>query len=373
MSRYQLNVQRHFRIPIVLATLVFYSAPGWANAWQQNGSARISTEYDSNPAMVTAYRVGVWRSLFEPSYNIKRTSDANEMSAGLALKIARSSNKVVSQNRDDPSVFINGQMQSGIGDFAMSARYDEADTRINEIDITGPVLVNGTRVSSAISANWSDALSEHSTLSMDGAYQDISYRGATLVGFVTRTAGMMFRHALNERSASFVKVSYAHYEPTNVNAASQLSSAVVGWDWKALDNLDINLQAGKTKLTGASMGKQGAATVNYTGQRTSLVLNADRQITASGLGGFVTVDHVSGSWSYAWSEFSKAGIDQAWRENRSITNVVNRTTSAWLQHELSSDWLTRTYYHHSISESPGIGKAYSDILGISLIYTRNDF
>ena len=359
--------------PIILATLMFFSSPGWAGSWQQSAAARVSTEYDTNPAMDPAYRGGIWRSIVEPSYTLKRTGDANELNAGLAAQIARSSNKMLSQDHDNPSVFLGWRRQKERGEFGLSARYDEVQTRISEIDNTGPNSADNTRATRAMSGNWSEALSERSTFALNGAYNAVSYKGGPLVDYVTRSGGLMFSYAWSERSRPFLKMSYADTEPAGSNTLSRFANALLGWGWEVEDYLEGSLQAGKSKTSGTGMAKQAAAEVKYKGQRAGLALNADRQVSPSGVGGFITVDQVKGSWSYALSERSNTGIDLEWRKNYFLTNIINRTSGAWLQHELNSRWGMRTYYLHKISERVGLGTATSDILGIALVYTHADF
>lgn len=357
----------------MLAAQMLLSGQVWAGSWQQGGAVRVATEYDTNPAMDPAYRGGIWRSTVEPSYQLKRTGDANELHAGLALQVARSSNKILSQDRDNPSVFMDWRRQKERGEFGLSARYDEVQTRISEVDNTGPNSADNTRATRTISGNWSESLSARSTFALNGAYNKVSYKGGSLVDYVTRSGSMIFNYAWSERSRPFLKMSYADTESAGNNTLSRFTNALLGWGWKVEDYLEGSLQAGKSKTSGAGMSKQAAAEVRYKGQRAGLALNADRQVSPSGVGGFVTVDQVKGSWSYALSERSNTGIDLEWRKNHFLTNIVNRTAGAWLQHELNSRWGMRTYYLHKISERVGFGTATSDILGIALVYTHTDF
>jgi len=368
-----LNIRRFVWSSVTLAALVFYSGHGWAVSWQHAGTARVSAEYDANPTMVPALRVGIWRSTFEPSYTLKNMDGANELSAGLALHIARSSHKTLSQNREDPSVFFDWRRQSDAGEFGMSARYDEAETRIAEINNTGPGYSNSTRASRTMSVSWSRPLSELSTLALNGAYNEVSYKGGSFVDYVTRSGGMMFSYTWSERSAPFLSMSYTDSEPIGGNSLSRSVSATLGWNWNVSDNLGGSLQAGQAKTSGSTTSKQGAATVQYTGKRTGLGFNANRQVSPSGLGGFVTVDQANGSWNYSLSERSNAGIDLGWVKSHSDTDIINSTSGAWLQHELNSFWRARTYYTHRISQQGGVGGASSNILGIALVYTHTNF
>lgn len=368
-----MSVRRLTRLSILLASLLLYAGQVLAGAWQQAVTSRISTEYDTNPAMSPTYPGSVWRHLLEPSYTISGRVGANDLKTGLAIQLARSSNKMRSQNRDSPSVFIDWSRPSEVGEFGINYRYAEIATRDAGIDATGLVSVNSTRTSRTLSGRWTKALSERSTLSADGAYEAASYKGGALVDYVTRSGGALFNYALSEHSASWLKVSYTEYRTVGVASLRRNANAILGWNWKPADYLDLTLQAGKSKVSGVPLITQGSATMQYVGLRNQLSFKAGRQVTPSGLGGFVTSDQVNGGWSYDLGENSKVGIKSGWQKNRSITDDVNRTSEVWLQHNLNSFLGMRTNCQHKIHEGSGIDDVSSNILGLSIVYTNPDF
>lgn len=369
----ELNTRRLTGLSILLAGLVLYTGQGWADSWQHAVSSRVSTEYDTNPAMSSAYPGSVWRALFEPSYTLIGRMGADELKAGLALQIARSSNKTLSQDRDGPSAFLDWLRQSDVGEFGISSRYAEIATRDAGIDATGLVPVDSTRASSNLSGSWSKELSERSTLSVHGSYEDISYKGGTYTNYVTQSGGLRYSYAWSESSTPFLMVSGEKYEPAGGGPTSRLANATLGLNWKA-EYVDLTVQMGQSRSSGGNTDLQGAFAAQYTGQRNQLALNADRQVSSSGLGGFVKADHMRGSWSYALSEHSNTGIDLDWRKNRSITtNNIRTTAGAWLQRNLNSLWGVRTYYRRSIIAGDATNGASSNMLGLSLVYTHSDF
>ena len=375
-----LNTGRLAGLYFFAAVIMLISTPSMADAWQQAWSARASTEYDSNPAMVLTDPIDIWRYLFEPSYKLMKTDGANELDAGLAFLIARSSDQTLSQNREDPTAFLGWRQRNETDEFGMTVKYNESSTRTTEIDNTGPGFIDGTRKEGEVSAYLSNALSERSTVALNTAYKEISYKDGGFVDYVSRSAGVMANYAWSEGSAPFVKVSFTDYKPADGSPLSSLSHATLGWDWKFSDYLDGTLQAGASKTSGVKMGTQGAADVQYTGQLSRWNFSADRQVTPSGFGGFITADQVKGGWSYAVSENSKAGIDLGWRKsyftadiiNRS-KNIINRTVNTWLHHDFNAAWATQLYYLHKISSSNLFGSASSNIVGISLVYTHSNF
>ena len=368
-----MSIRQPVRISAVLAVLAFYSGHGWADSWQQTGSARVATEYDSNPTMVGSSRqVGIWRSYFEPGYTLKNIAGANELDAGIALQIVRSSNKTLSQNREDPTVFVDWLQRSDTGEFGVSAKYDEIATRNAEVDNIATAFADSTRVSNTYSGNWSKQLNEYNTLSANGIYQRVSYKGGPFIDYANQTADLKLSHALNESNTLIMEALNVLYVPVGANPTSQVSTVTLGWEWKA-DYLEGLLQMGKVRSSDVGYNTQGRAEVRYTGQRTGLLLNAGRQIVPSGLGGFVVTSLVNGNWNYAMSEQSRVGIDLAWQKNHFTTDIINSTTGAWFQHDLNLFWVVRTSFLHRNYRQSGIGTVDGNILGLAFTYTHADF
>ena len=361
-------------LPIILsALLVLHSAQSWAGAWQQTASARVSTEIDTNPLLSPSQPTDLWRTIFEPSYILKRAGDTNDLNAGLALQMVRTSNQTLSQNREIPSAFINWQRQSNTGGLGLSARYEEVETRIAELDSTGLIYTDSTRASRTMSGNWSEALTERSNLALNAAYNDITYNAGPFFDYVTRSGDMKFSYTWSESTTPFIRMSYSDSEQAGSNSLNRHASALLGWNWKVADYLEGSVQAGKSKTSGASMGKQGAVEVKYTGQRSGISLNADRKVSPSGLGGFVTIDQAQGGWNYALVERSSAGIDLGWSKHYSDIGLISRTAGGWVQFELYANCVARAHYQQKKVERDGFDAATSNFLGLSLVFSRTDF
>ena len=360
-------------LPIMLSVLMLHSAQSWAGAWQQAASARVSTEFDTNPLLSPSQPAKLWRTIFEPGYILKRVGNTNDLNAGLALQMVRTSNQTLSQNREIPSAFINWQKLSETGGFGLSARYDEAETRITELDSTGLIYTDSTRASRAMSGNWSEALTERSNLTLNAAYNDISYNAGPFFDYVTRSSDMKFSYAWSESITPFIRMSYSDSEQAGSNTLNRHTSALLGWNWKVADYLEGSVQAGKSKTSGTSTGKQGAVEVKYTGQRYGITLNADRKVIPSGLGGFVTIDQAQGGWNYALAERGSAGIDLGWSKHYSDIGLISLTAGSWVQYQLYTNWVARAHYQHKKVERGGFDAATANVLGLSLVFSRTDF
>jgi hypothetical protein len=368
-----LIVRRFVRIYIMPAAIVLYSGYGWAASWQQTGSARMSTEYDTNPNMALMKPDGVWHATFMPSYSLTGSFGENELNTGVALQSERSSNKTLIQNRDDPSAFLEWKLHSEEGEFGVSSKFDQTATRISESAISGPGLADSTRTARTMSGSWSGELGERSTFLADGSYEDVSYSSGAYNDYVMQSGDMIFKYEWSEIFKPFINTSYSNYEPKNSISPSHSAVVALGFDWITSDYLEGTLQVGKSRDSSAGMGTTGAASLHYTGQRNEHFLNASRQVSASGLSGFVTVDQANWNWNFDFNELNTLGIDLAWQKNHYVDTAYNSSIGAWQQHEINPLWELRTYYLHRNSHQVGVGGATSDILGVTLAYTNANF
>lgn len=347
-----------------------YTGLSHADTWQHALSARAATEYETNPALSPTNQTRTRKLVVAPDYTLTKADGVDELKASLAFQIVRSSNQAVILNREDPRAFFNWRHQGSVGEFGISARYEEMATRATELDSTGLVTVDGTRTTRTTAASWSKALSERSTLSADGAYSSVFYKNSANVDYVTRSGGLKFTSEISESTAPFIKISYMDQKLAGSPSPSRRINTLLGIDWKTTERWSSTLYAGRSRSNsaGSASTNQYGLAVQYAGQLTGFSMKADRQTSPSGLGGFITSDQLSGSLNRELSERNKAGIDMRWRKNRSITNDINRSTEAWLQYNLSAFWHVRANCMRRTREVEGMGRASSNLAGISLTY-----
>ena len=369
-----MNTRRRNRLAMLLAVIAFCSGPSRADTWTNIVSSRVTSEYESNPALSPTDQEGVWRTLFEPAYALTGTFDEDELRTGLALQMARSSDDALSPMRNSPSAFMEWLHQIDEGEFGLTARYVEIATRDATVDATAPVPVASTRASRTGSGRWNKVLSERSSVAVDGSYERVSYEGGSFIDYTTRSGNLLFSYATSDSSTLFIKSAYADYEPTDGGPIVRISSGALGLNLEFQNDVSASVQAGKYQVRdGTESGTIGEATLRHRGERTQLSLSGGRQISPSGLGGFSTVDVVNGSWSYALSDLSTSGIDLGWRRGNFDNVVINRTSGVWLRRELNNFWGMRAYYlNHTISGEI-INTASSNIVGLTLAYTHTDF
>jgi hypothetical protein len=374
-----LNVRRLAGLSILLAAKSLCAGQVWADSWQNAVSSRVTTEFESNPALTQTHSQGVWRGLLEPSYLLEGRIGENEIRTGLALQLVHSSNRTVSPDRDSPTVFLNWLRPSEAGEFGISTKYVEVATRDSVgSDATGPVSEASTRTSRALSGSWSKELSERNSLSADTGYEGVSYKGGYFTNYSTRSGGLKLSHISSEQITSFCRVSGNKYVPANGGSSSSLADVTLGLN-KKVEYFDWTMQLGKSRVGGGGSSTQGSLEAHYTGQQSQLTLNAGRSVSPSGMGGFVKSEQARANWVYALSEYSNIGIDLAWQKNLAATNnlasannVANTISGIWVEHSLNPLWKMRTYYTRRMIQGAGYDGVSSSIIGLNFSYDNSD-
>lgn len=354
-----------------------------ADSWQSAVASKVTTAFDTNPSMSPIDPGGVWRVLYEPSYELTGKDGENEFRAGLGLQIERSSNAALSSNRDSPNLNLDWLRESGINTFGMSYKFSEIAVRNAGVDASGQGI-NGTSASHTLSGTWSSALSERSKLSVNGSQEAVTYKGTPFVDYELQRGGLRYSYDLSERTTPFVKVSEDRYMPSGGGSSIRLPSALLGLELKAED-IDWTMQAGRFRDSEGNSGPLGSVEAHFIGEKNELILNAGLLVFPSGLGGFVKGNQKKVSWSYVLSEVSNAGIDLEksdyhYLEKSDIPSVALRqidnsttVTGAWIERDLSFFWKMRTYYQHRMNRVVGADGAFSNVVGISFGYVNPDF
>lgn len=364
------------KLLLILTAFFFCSAQSRADGWLQDGSVTIFTAYASNPSLSPAYPGGSWIGSITPSYSLNGMFGQNQYKAGLAYLIQQSSNTAVSSDRHDPTATLDWKRQSELNQFGIFTQYRESSTRIAEINNIGPSFTDTNAFYRTFTGTWNRTLNQRSTVAADTSYENVTYGGGIYTNYVSRSADMMLKYELSEFNAPFVKLSYIDYLPVNTSQLSHMNTVMLGWNWIASENWQGDFQVGGSNGVNVPTKAQYEAALHYKGDVTGLDLSASRLTTLIGLYGFIVVDQSTGSLNYLLSESNKSGIDLSWRRNNYVNPITNSMASVWLEHDFNAGWKSRTYYLHRISEQVGgvgVGTAYSNEVGITLVYTQTDF
>jgi hypothetical protein len=347
-----------------------------AGGWQQSISVPMTLEVDSNPTLSSTNSSKLGRSRIVPDYKLTGTFGVDQIGAGLAFQVEQSSDRNVSQARQDPSLYLNWLRQTQIGEFGLATSYQEASTSISELKETGSIVKDGTRKTQSLSGNWRKSVSEQGSLAASADHTIVAYDSGALNNFTNTSLSLNYSYAWSERIDPFFRIAVSRYAPESaVNTSTNNTTLTGGVQFKISESLVLNAQAGTSKVSGAGASTlQGSFALQRTGQSHNMTLEIGRSSSASGVaGGFVESDTVRGSWSFTIDARTHTGLDASILNNKALLSNTMSQVGAWISHELTPRWIGRLNYQYRQRQQSGLSDASSGLLGLSLIYSHPDF
>ena len=261
----------------------------------------------------------------------------------------------------------------------INAKYDESSARTSEFDESGLVTVDRTRKTQMLGSSWRDQLTTLLNYSVSASYNSVTYDGGNttaLTDYNTLAALFSLGYALDERSEVFWTLNGSQFEPQgNTSRSSETYGTMLGYKQRISDQFDWSLQGGMVQITGTNSGSgwQGNGQLGYSGERTSISLNAGRSVSGSGVtGGFASSDQVRGQITYALTERASAGFDASWIKRNGTFASTGQTYNAWVSQEISQFWTLRLNAQRKQFEQTAGATAEANIIGLSIIYTHPD-
>jgi hypothetical protein len=363
---------------LLLATGGFLAGTGVAVAgdWRHSVSVPMTLEHDSNFTLNPTNKAGITRTIIAPTYNVVGTYGVDELTAGLGLRIEQSSAQSISANREDPNLLLGWRRQIETGELGLTAKYAEVSARTAELAETGLVVRDSTRKTQSLAGHWRRAVSERSNLAAAVDYTAVTYNAGALNDYNNASASFNWGYAWSERIEPFLYLAASHYDPqSGALAASNNAIVMGGVKRKVSERLEWTAQAGMSKVSGrtSTTGSQGSFALRYLGTRYDMTLDAGRATSPSGTGGFVESDQIKGTWSYAYDQRSRLGLDASWRDTKGTIPNTLRQVGAWVSRELTPFWNARLSLLHRQRQQNGQPDASSSVVGLSLVYSHPNF
>jgi hypothetical protein len=375
---FRLNARCRVRLLVLVAGCTLGSAPVLAGEWENFVSLPATLEHDSNLPLSRTNKQGVSRLILVPAYSLTGTYGIDEFKAGLGLRVERSSDKRVSNDREDPNLLAGWRRLTETGEFGLTAKYDEVSSREAELQETGRSSADSTRKTWSLGGVWRSAITALSTLTADADYKTVSYYAGRQTDYKNLAAGITWAYAWSERIEPFLRFAASHYDPDKSSVRATTSdyyNGTVGVKAKVTEHLEWTAQGGPGRVSARSTdtGWQGSVDVQYRGDRYDAALNMGRSVTTSGDGGFVASDRVACTLGYAIDERSSLGIAASWQDNKGNNPNTMQQLGAWASHELSPFWHARLYYHHRLRTEDRLPDASGDVIGVTLVYRPPSF
>ncbi len=344
--------------------------------WQSSVVVPTTVEYDSNPLLLTSKEKGVTRTIIAPDYNLIGQFDRDQLRLGLGMNLLRSSDRSVVDDREDPNLSLGWQRETETGGFGLLAQYTESSTLSGTVLDTGVVTTDGTQKMSSLTANWSSAVTERSTLANELRYNHARYDITTLTGYDEYSNYLTWTYAWSERTDLITGFEARRYEPQDTTTAIATNSYVpsIGIKHQFSERLEGAMHVGVNETSGSGGGRRGEGGMSlfYRGSRAEASFSAERSTVASAEGGFAELDMVRGGWSYLVSERNRVGLEASWQDAKGQTPNTLQTYSAWASHEFSRAWDMRFSLMYKERQQDGLPDAEATIVGLTLTYRYPD-
>ncbi|MBA6116885.1 hypothetical protein JET76_08345 [Pseudomonas putida] len=348
----------------------------YAANWQSSVVVPTTVEYDSNPLLLTSKEKGVTRTIIAPDYNLIGQFDRDQLRLGLGMHLLRSSDRSVVDDREDPNLSLGWQRETETGGFGLLAQYNESSTLSGAVLDTGVVTTDGTQKMSSLTANWSSAVTERSTLANEARYNHARYDINTLTGYDEYSNYLSWTYAWNERTDIISGFEARRYVPQDTTTAVATNSYVpsIGIRHQFSEQLEGAMHVGVNETSGSGGGRRGEGGLSlfYRGARNEASLSAERSTVANAEGGFAQLDMVRGTWSYLLTETRRIGADASWQDSKGQTPNTLQTYSVWASQEFSRAWDLRFSLMYKERQQNGLPDAEATIVGLTLTYRYPD-
>lgn len=369
-------------LKIVSITVVFMAMQTDSFAVQQSLIIPLSIESESNPTLSLTDEKSVTRTSLTPRYSILSNDVTNPWFANLNVRVIRSSDQTIIQDRDDPSIDIGWTHNFATGQFAVTGLSSVQSTRVSEFTDSGLVSGDNTRNTRSGSINWSNSLNDRSSLSLGSDVTSVTFDGLVttgLVNFRNEAVNVRLNSTISEKLNAFASVSSSRFLPENNGGNEATTNAFnLGFTWNVSEQFNLNTSAGlnETKYKDNTLPEekswQGNIAMQYSTARSTSQLNLLRRQSPSSSGSLNETNQITLGWAYSLSEKESILLDANWRQNLTINKTKTSQFSAKYTRQISLSWDFSLSVEHRLQESV-LGDASNNSIMTSIDYKLPDF
>jgi opacity protein-like surface antigen len=360
-----------FTNKLLVLSLIAFSSHSNALVLVQQISVPIGTEFDTNPTLVSSRtKQSIWRYTLNPRYRVSTTENLNRWYADAGLRIVRSSNKKITDDRQDPSLDLGWDRELEKGSFGIVLHYDKASSRFTELRTDGLVDKDGSATNKSISANWTHQINNKLNLSLNGQYSKTSYVGSNFTNSSNKSISATLNYELNEKVSPFVTVGMTEFSPAGKKTRSK--NILVGAKVIITPNFTVSPAFGINNESSAGSGWIANTSFNYIGEKYLLGGSIARNVSPSAVGNFQKTDRLGLTYSYELSEKDRFGADLSWTKNKSDFDSETKQLSGWYSREINNNWQMRLFAETKHLTNGSL-KANGNVIGINLTYNTPEF
>lgn len=396
-------------IKFLAVGILVFSTSANALVILQQASSSFDTQYDTNPLLREDAK-SIWRHTITPRYTVSAVENQNRWYADAGLALQRSSDKRVTQDRQDPNFDAGWEHEMERGRFSVVGRYLKQSSRFAEFSQNGFVDGDGSSITKSISANWTKAITERLSYTLGSQYIKLTYDSSQFSDTVTKSLNSSLTYELNERISPFIRLSYTDLKSdvqTNNNGLlinnlngfflnnnfanggnsksrniSFGTTVLLGPNWTLSANIGVNKidseNQNTNSLLGVSSGSGKIGGLSLINQRERSTFNAglSRSVSPSGIGGFVESDRLNLGYNYLLNE--KSSLNAGFNLNKNKSNFDSQSTQflASYSRELTEMWQMRILFQSRMQQNSIQNQSVNvsgNVIGLTFTYSTPEF
>lgn len=329
-----------------MGLLLGYANTVYAYDYTVGFNIPYSIVYDSNIQLLEDEKSVVLHSLI-PTVTLKANDELNQFTLGAGLRVQRSSDKQISEDREDPNMSLGWIREFTNGQFNADMAYSKVSTRVSELRNSGVVAADGSSINRSVNLGASYFLTDRYTLSGGVGYQEQDISGTGLSDFNNKNINAKLSYFYSEQLTPFIQYSISKYEDVTLNRSSVSNQYSAGAIAQLTPKLSLTSFLGVNHIGGESSGWIGSANIDYLlDDKSTLTSTLSRSVTASGIGGFLKSDSFSASYAYQVNQFDRLGADVGWNINRALNDNRFKQFNVWYSRDLAEAWVARTFIQY---------------------------
>lgn len=271
---------------------------GVAAEWLVNPTARVATDYSSNPRLRTQNYEGSAAAVGELSAVLQRRTERSEWSLQPRLYSERHPDEEL-LDRDDRHLQAVFTHYSERALWSVTTSFAQDTTLTSELGLTGYTEDNRRHEGFLVSGGPTFTLTERTNAGGQLYWSDNHYRDAAFTGLVDyeyAAASVFASHSLSDRAQLSISTRVGDLRvPANSRADKQDASLTLGWTYEPWLLWTLNVSAGPSYArseVGSDDGTVFKADLQRLGERWTFSTSAGRDVTPTGRGALTRRDQV---------------------------------------------------------------------------------
>ena len=350
----------------------------------QSFTLPLMFEHESNPAFSVTDKLSINRVISVPDYSILINQGAEQWLAKASLRIERSSDQSISQDRNDPSLNLGWKHDYETGQFGLELNANEQSTRVSEFVDTEVVSGDNTRKTRTLFIFWLNTLSDRTSLMLDGTVTNVSFNGQITAGLVNSSNELInakLNYLVSDKMEMFSHLSFSHFIPEDPNIPdSEIKGINLGLKWNINEKLIMSTSAGTSEIKSVSNIQstsnnktwQAMLNMQYSTLRTSSHLNLTRSLSPGSTGSLNETNQFIADWTYNLSERDNVAVEFRWGQNLSLNKIETKSLSVNYARQISLAWDFRLSATHRNRDDKIVSVGSNSVMA-SIIYKLPDF